>query len=38
LGKLFNKQAVYKHLLDSTVYGEGDSVCPHIKKAKVRSD
>lgn len=34
LGKLYNKDAVYEFLIDSTSHGNGDRVCPHIKKPR----
>lgn len=35
LGKLYNKDAIYEYLLDPSSHGDGDQICPHIRKPKV---
>lgn len=35
MGRLYNKDAVYEYLLDPTSHGDGDRICPHVKKPRV---
>ncbi|PPQ73050.1 hypothetical protein CVT24_001628 [Panaeolus cyanescens] len=34
LGKLYNKDAIIEYLLDKTSYGDGESICGHIRSLK----
>lgn len=34
LGRLYNKEAILKHLIDNSHYGDGAAVCEHIKRLK----
>ena len=35
LGKLYNKDAIIKYLLNKKAYGDGDRICKHITSIKV---
>ncbi|KAG8754372.1 hypothetical protein FRC14_005149 [Serendipita sp. 396] len=34
LGKLYNKDAIVEYLLDKTIYGDGATICGHVKGLK----
>ncbi|KAG8806646.1 hypothetical protein FRC17_004887 [Serendipita sp. 399] len=34
LGKLYNKDAIVEYLLDKTIYGDGATICGHVKALK----
>ncbi|PVG04546.1 DUF602-domain-containing protein [Serendipita vermifera] len=34
LGKLYNKDAIVEFLLDRTTYGDGETICGHVKSLK----
>ncbi len=36
LGKLYNKDAILEYLLDKSAYGDGATICGHIRSLKVR--
>jgi hypothetical protein len=38
LGKLYNKDAIVEFLLDRTTYGDGETICGHVKSLKVREN
>ncbi|KIY52805.1 DUF602-domain-containing protein, partial [Fistulina hepatica ATCC 64428] len=38
LGKLYNKDAIIEFLLDRSTFGDGDSICGHIRSLKARLD
>lgn len=33
-GRLYNKEAIIKHLLNNTTFGDGATICEHIRKLK----
>lgn len=35
LGKLYNKDAIVEYLIDKTTYGDGATICGHVKSLKV---
>ena len=36
LGKIYNKDAILEFLLDRSTFGDGDTICGHIRSLKVR--
>lgn len=36
LGKLYNKDSIIEYLLDKSAYGDGETICGHIRSLKVR--
>ena len=36
LGKVYNKDAILEFLLDRSTFGDGDTICGHIRSLKVR--
>lgn len=37
LGKLYNKDSIIEYLLDKSAYGDGKTICGHIRSLKVCS-